>query len=300
MPDVWAQLPPITAGALSTAVTMYPVDLVRALTMSAAGDGRAGVGVGTLLREFHAAHGAKGFVTQGVGPEMLRATYMRVLKFFLFPITHRALYGKNPSEGTVLTKASAAALCSLPEGMSIAPIETAKIGLQLDKTNVYKNNMGKFISSTIAERGWVGLFNGYFGIAYRQTSWTAAYFASLSSFKGLASNVIPDEYVKTQNLAGGMAAGMFGAVFNTPGDVIRSTIQKRFLATAPVKTEFSPALLTGAVKEFVATGAEIAAAKGIQGLWTGFPFKAMHLGGSGALLATLIPIFKTMMGVDDE
>ena len=160
--------------------------------------------------------------------------------------------------------------------------------------------MGKFISHTIAERGWVGLFNGYFGIAYRQTSWTAAYFASLSSFRGLASNVIPDEYAKTQTLLGGMAAGMFGACFNTPGDVIRSTIQKRFLATAPVKAEFSPAMMAGGIKEFVATGAEIAAAKGIQGLWTGFPFKAMHLGGSGALLATLIPIFKKQMNIDAE
>ena len=225
---------------------------------------------------------------------------MRVLKFFLFPIAHRALYDRNPSEGTVLTKASAAALCSLPEGMTIAPIETAKIGLQLDKTNVYKNNMGKFISSTIAERGWVGLFNGYFGIAYRQTSWTAAYFASLSSFKSVAGEVVPDTWPKTQNMAGGMAAGMFGACFNTPGDVIRSTIQKRFLATAPVKTDFSPSLLTGAVKEFVATGAEIVGAKGVQGLWTGFTFKALHLGGSGALLATLIPLFKEALGVDEE
>lgn len=41
--------------------------------------------------------------------------------------------------------------------------------------------------------------------------------------------------VNTLQLVGGMAAGMFGAVFNTPGDVIRSTIQKRFLSAEPAK-----------------------------------------------------------------
>ena len=70
---------------------------------------------------------------------------------------------------------------------------------------------------------------GYFGIAYRQTSWTMAYFATLDEFKKASSTVIPDSWGKAQQLSGGFAAGMFGACFNTPGDVIRSTIQKRAL-----------------------------------------------------------------------
>jgi hypothetical protein len=37
-----------------------------------------------------------------------------------------------------------------------------------------------------------------------------------------------------------MAAGMFGAVFNTPGDVIRSSIQNRFLASKPVIEGLNP------------------------------------------------------------
>ena len=149
---------------------------------------------------------------------------------------------------------------------------------------------------------------GYFGIAYRQTSWTAAYFSSLESFKQGSSVVIPNSYPKVQavssvgspsalsdsmtearscvrrhvplmhcpplppplalllhvQLAGGMAAGMFGAVFNTPGDVIRSTIQKRALAEiATGKVPFSASLLVGGVKDFFAVGGEIAASKGV-------------------------------------
>lgn len=91
------------------------------------------------------------FVTQGVGPEMLRATYMRVSKFFLFPIAHRGLFTTEPTLGTVTTKAVAAGVCSLPEGLTIAPIETAKIGLQLDTANTYKNNMTAFIKTTMQQ-----------------------------------------------------------------------------------------------------------------------------------------------------
>lgn len=294
-------LPPITLGALSTATIMYPVDLVRALKMSSA---EGNLGTVQLLRNFHAAHGMKGFVSQGVLPEMLRATYMRVSKFFLFPIAHRAMWDKDPSKGTPFTKAMAAAVCTMPEGASIAPIETAKIGLQLDATNAYKNNMGLFIRQTIATRGYSGLFVGYFGIAYRQTSWTMAYFATLDDFKKLSSNVVPDSMPKVQQLSGGFMAGMFGACFNTPGDVIRSTIQKRALDSwskdAAKKVPFSLGLMAGGVKEFFSVAGEIAAQKGVTALWTGFPFKAAHLGGSGALLAMLIPVFKGIMGVDQE
>lgn len=97
-----------------------------------------------------------------------------------------------------------------------------------------------------------------------------------------------------------MAAGIFGSVFNTPGDVIRSTIQKRVLAAEPKVVPFTMAMPARAVGEFFAEGGRIVASKGVTGLWTGFPFKALHLGGSGALLALLIPVFKTAMGVAKE
>jgi hypothetical protein len=47
------ELPPITAGALATATLMYPVDLVRALKMSAAAEGKGGTAM-SLIRDFHA------------------------------------------------------------------------------------------------------------------------------------------------------------------------------------------------------------------------------------------------------
>jgi len=289
------QLPPITAGALSTATLMYPVDLLRALKMSAAAEGRAG-SAAQLVKEFHAIHGLKGFATQGVLPEMMRATYMRVLKFFLFPITHKAMFGRPETKGNPATKAVAAAVASLPEGFSIQPLEVAKICLQLDKSNKYKNNMTNVIKDIIATRGWTGLFTGYFGIQYRQTSWTAAYFATLQLFQEQSKVFIPKDYVTLQNLTGGFLAGMFGAVFNTPGDVIRSSSQKAILAAEPKKHPFSIGLCVSGVTEFFKMGGTIMAKNGgVGGLYMGFGFKALHLGGSGALLGALIPMFKNMM-----
>ena len=84
-----------------------------------------------LFRRAVHADGLKGFATQGVLPEMMRATYMRVLKFFLFPITHKSMFGTPENKGSPATKAIAAAVASLPEGFTIQPLEVAKITLQL-------------------------------------------------------------------------------------------------------------------------------------------------------------------------
>lgn len=70
---------------------------------------------------------------------MMRATYMRVLKFFLFPITHKSMFGKPENKGSPMTKAAAAAVASLPEGFTIQPLEVAKIALQLVRKYLKKS-----------------------------------------------------------------------------------------------------------------------------------------------------------------
>jgi len=45
---------------------------------------------------------------------------------------------------------------------------------------------------------------------------------------------------------------------------------------------------------FLGVGKELYAAKGLGGLYSGFKFKAFHLGGGGALMAFLIPFFKNI------
>lgn len=82
--------------------------------------------------------------------------------------------------------------------------------------------MANFTRTTLQTRGWTGLFigihptsfcktpaiiglilvlrAGYFGVAYRQTSWTAAYFATLNDFQKASQTVIPDSWVNVQRV----------------------------------------------------------------------------------------------------
>lgn len=55
---------------------------------------------------------------------------------------------------------------------------------------------------------------------------------------------------------------MFGAIFNTPGDVIRSSSQKAILASTPVKHPFSVGLCASGVSEFFKMGGQIMAKNG--------------------------------------
>ena len=62
-----------------------------------------------LISRFRATYGLVGFFTQGIAPEVMRAGWMRALKFFLFPLTHEALHGKPPSLGSARERAIATA-----------------------------------------------------------------------------------------------------------------------------------------------------------------------------------------------
>jgi len=171
-------LPPIAAACAVTAVAMYPVDVARALKMaSATGPTKY------TMSEFIKVHGLKGALSQGVAPEVARATWMRILKFFFFPITHEKMWGKPTSKGTPFEKAIAGAVAVIPEVATITTLELAKIGLQLDKEKKY-NNSGMALARDVYRRGgFTACMAGWQGVQARQMLWTGTYFATLDSFK---------------------------------------------------------------------------------------------------------------------
>jgi len=294
-----ATLKPLVTVAVASfcaAAIMYPVDLVRALQMANAG---SGVKQSTLelLSAFQKTHGTRGFFTQGLGPELARATWMRFVKFGLFPIVHKKVSGGlSEAQGSPFTRAVAGILSSVPEAISIMPLEVAKIALQLDSEKKLGNNMFRAMSYVYKDKGLGGLFYGYVGVQYRQSAWTGAYFASIKIFDEYITKmfkcIFGNEFKIKENRAAlvftqflsGFLAGMFGAVINTPGDTIRSSMQKTFLSGSG-KT---------ATATFLGTGQAIVKSRGFQGLYAGFGFKAMHLGGGGALMAFLIPFFNKL------
>ncbi len=294
---------PILASAFCAAAIMYPLDLVRALQMANAG---SGLTTGQLLSNFHKAHGLKGFFTQGLAPELARSTWMRFIKFALFPAVHELMTGLPESKGNELTKAAVAIVSSIPEAISIMPLEISKIALQLDTTNQFKNNMFNAMGKVFKEQGLAGFTTGYFGVQYRQAAWSAGYFASIKFFEKQVKNIFqsanngelvkryPNAVKTASQLLSGFLAGVFGACFNTPGDTIRSTLQKKVLSQYG-----NPAALNHAMNSlsFLSVGKDIVKAKGFSALYAGFQFKAFHLGGGGALMAFLIPFFQ---GVFDK
>lgn len=292
-------LPPITVAAFSTALVMFPVDVVRALRMGNPGSGKS---LRTLAQEFVQEHGVKGFFTQGLAPELARASYMRVLKFFLFPVFHEGIWGKSSKEGTPITKGIAGALCVIPEAFTITPLEMAKAGLQLDKENFFENSTSRVFSLVRKHHGIRGLSIGYAGLQFRQSWWTGTYFATLEFFKDHTKRALrplfsDDEspvLVGSADLIGGFVAGVVGAVPNVPGDLVRTNVQKEALA-ALVRGESPPTPKIVAIRDHLAMASRIVSEKGVMALWSGFTWKALHLGGSGALMAMFIPVFTRMM-----
>ena len=52
----------------------------------------------------------------------------------------------------------------------ISPMEVAKIGLQLDRENKFKNNSIEFIKHIQKTKGISGLYSGWSGMQWRQVN----------------------------------------------------------------------------------------------------------------------------------
>ena len=152
------------------------------------------------------------------------------------------------------------------------------------------------------ERGPTGFLIGYTGIQYRQAVWSACYFASLNEFEKIVTTCVQhfkkdvdfkrDKGLKMfTQLVSGFAAGVFGAAFNTPGDTIRTTIQKSVLSASSRSTT---------MPTFLGTAQDIIRKRGVSALYAGFGSKAVHLGGGGALMAFFIPFFKAQFAKMDQ
>jgi hypothetical protein len=137
------------------------------------------------------------------------------------------------------------------------------------------------------------LFSLPTAIQYRQAAWSAGYFASIKFFEKHVNRMLdktslrvkyPSATKTLSQLLSGFLAGVFGAALNTPGDTIRSALQKKVLQGQGFSASGVPLTLLG-------VGQEIVQSRGFSALYAGFKFKAFHLGGGGALMAFLIPFF---------
>lgn len=285
-------LPPVTGAAFVTSIVMYPADVIRAICMA-----NPGTNPVTATNNFLATHGMKGFVQQGLAAEVTRASFSRMIKFWLQPIAHVSCFGKSEKEGNPFTKGAAGAVATIPEVITISPLENIKLAEQLDSEKRF-SGMGSVIKHLNSTRGvFGGFFCGYFGMQLRQMLWTGTFFLSIDVYK---SNMgfIPSPLGK--DICSGFLAGATGVAVNCWTDVVRSVVQKE-----AIQATFDPSIKAPSALEltvnpmpFFGKASEIMAAKGIGGLYSGVGVKMVHLGGSGAILAVLVPRFKTMWGCE--
>merc|ERR1711879_799253 len=142
---------------------------------------------------------------------------------------------------------------------------------------------------------------GYAGMQIRQCLWTGGFFLTLDWYKGNIKKGISNNLAC--DIIAGFAAGATGTACNCWCDVCRSVVQKKALADTFDAAIPKPSLVSiYSPGPFFAEASGIFAAKGIGGLYAGVGPKMIHLGGSGAILAVLMPRFKTMyfdmMGIE--
>jgi len=288
-----ATLAPVTCGAATVALVMYPVDVCRALVMSS-----PGLSAGEAISGFIKTHGIAGFAKQGMAAELSRGTFSRLVKFWVQPIAHEAAFGRKQKDGNPITKGIAGMLATIPEVIVISPLENIKLAEQLDKEKRF-NGMGSVAAHLNKTRGSAGFYIGYSGMQLRQALWTGGFFATSDLFAGWASGVLGKGM--GADIVGGFGAGMFGTSLNCWCDVTRTIIQKEAVAaTFDPKGKITTWGDNLNIFAFVAKAGEIASSKGfMSGLYAGVHVKAVHLGGSGALLAVLMPRFKQWFGVTE-
>lgn len=278
-------LPPICGGALVTSLVMYPVDVVRAICMS-----NPGTGAGEALSGFLAQHGVMGFVKQGLVAEVTRASISRAVKFFFQPIAHKSVFGRPEPEGNPITKGMAGAVATIPEVIAISPLENVKLAAQLDKEGKFKGD-ADIIRHIARTRGFGGFYIGYAGMQVRQMLWTSGFFMSLDMYKGALNPMIDNKLAK--DVIGGFFAGATGVALNCWCDVCRSIVQKEALAATFDPSIPRPSAISAfSPGPFIAATSKLFAERGITGLYSGVGPKMVHLGGSGAILAVLMPRFK--------
>merc|ERR1712048_894300 len=151
-------------------------------------------------------------------------------------------------------------------------------------------------------RGVHGLMTGWAGMQVRQFLWTGGFFLTLDFYKNLCKSQISNNLAC--DVVSGFAAGATGTALNCWTDVCRSVVQKEALAaTFDASIPRPSAMVAYSPGPFFEQVGIIYANKGFMGgLYAGVGPKMVHLGGSGAILAVLMPRFKRMyfdaMGIE--
>ena len=75
---------------------------------------------------------------------------------------------------------------------------------------------------------------------------------------------------------------------------MRTNVQKQRLSEPGAPQQLSLSYMRGEINAHLSMGYKIFMQRGIGGLYAGYSMKATHLGGSGALMAFMVPFYKSL------
>ncbi|KAI0348529.1 hypothetical protein BDW22DRAFT_1480314 [Trametopsis cervina] len=246
------------AGGVAAVLVGHPFDLTKTRLQTAP----PGTYTGAIdvVKKALARDGATGLY-RGVVPPLLGVTPIFAISFWAYDMSKSLIYAATPNrtskELSVAEYAAAGFLSAVPTTLVTAPVERAKVLLQVQgQVPGGQHYTGVFdvVKHLYREGGIRSVFRGAGATVARDGPGSAAYFAAYEVTKGmLTTKGSSDLNLGAVIFAGGMAGVAMWSIA-IPPDVIKSRIQ-----SAP----------TGTYSGFLDCARKTIAADGVSALWRG-------------------------------
>ncbi|GJE87641.1 mitochondrial carrier [Phanerochaete sordida] len=245
-------------GGCAAVLVGHPFDLTKTRLQTAPpGTYKGAVDV---VKQALARDGATGLY-RGVVPPLLGVTPIFAVSFWAYDTAKAIIYSLTPHRKTkelsVAEYATAGFLSAIPATLVTAPVERAKVLLQVQgQSGSGTQYKGVFdvVKHLYAEGGVRSVFRGSVATVARDGPGSAAYFAAYEVVKGMLTPAgSKDLNLGAVIFAGGMAGVAMWSIA-IPPDVIKSRIQ-----SAP----------TGTYSGFLDCARKTIAADGVAALWKG-------------------------------
>ncbi|KAI0815076.1 mitochondrial carrier [Irpex lacteus] len=245
-------------GGVAAVVVGHPFDLTKTRLQTAA----PGTYTGAIdvVKKTLARDGATGLY-RGVVPPLLGVTPIFAVSFWAYDTSKALIYAVTPhrtsKELSVAEYAAAGFLSAIPTTLVTAPVERAKVLLQVQGQSAggtHYNGVFDVVRHLYREGGIRSVFRGSVATVARDGPGSAAYFAAYEVTKGLLTTKgSTDLNLGAVIFAGGMAGVAMWSIA-IPPDVIKSRIQ-----SAP----------TGTYSGFLDCARKTIAVDGVSALWRG-------------------------------